>query len=229
MDKADKGLRLVTVLSGNLPPPGEELRLRHDQIFSKDPFGALDVLNAFSSALPTFIESTNPERARGTVEKMINVDGLFPAISRHLGTSLSPEVPKTTRERMSMTCLQVLESVFRLFEGYLTVDWYKLGVDVVLKSTNNVTSSSAIVGNPSTIYAYCALGIINHVVIGQLRSRIAQDLPPTGLNTKEQLFVREVYTRLFPGREQEQKLDQFPAYLIPTENRLCPNTSGTSS
>ncbi|KAI0297329.1 hypothetical protein BC826DRAFT_1001295 [Russula brevipes] len=131
MDKADKGLRLMDVLSGNLPQPD----------ILQDPFGALDVLSAFSSALPTFVEATDLERARGTVEKMITVDGLFRAIGGHLGTSLSPEVPKTTRERMSITCLQVLESVFMLFES--TVDWYKLGVDAVLKPLTTLVANSA--------------------------------------------------------------------------------------
>jgi hypothetical protein len=225
MDKADKGLRLMGVLSGNLPQPGGEVRLRHDQIFSKDPFGSLDVLNAFSSALPTFVvESTDLERARATVKKMITVDDLFLAIGGHLGISLSPGVPKTTRERMSITCLQVLESVFRLFEG-LTVDWYELGVDAVLKSTDNVASSSEIVGDPSTIYAYCALGITNCVVIGQLRSRIVRDSLPTRLNStefdaEEQPLIRKVYDRLFPGREQIRDLR--PAYLIANQELSLP-------
>ena len=67
-------------------------------------------------------------QARDTVEKMIAADGLFRNVNGHLDTSVNSEVPGMTRQCMSMTCLQVFEQVFLLFEGSQTVRWYELGV-----------------------------------------------------------------------------------------------------
>ncbi|KAI9454502.1 hypothetical protein F5148DRAFT_426179 [Russula earlei] len=203
-DKVAKGLRLVTVLSAKLPQPSatepfthtSELRLRH-QIYAQDPFSSIDVLDVFLTNLPLFVQATSEANARYTVEDIITSDGLFRSISGHLETSINSEVPETTRERTSMTCLQVLEQVFTLLKGSPTVRWYEVGVDALLSSANNVAFSSGMVGEASAIHAYCTLGIIIHVVIGQLRSRTAQNLD-------EQLFVLKIYDWLCLGDEQER-------------------------
>jgi hypothetical protein len=212
MDKVAKGLRLVTVLSAaSLPQPGAtepspigEFRPRHNQIYSQDPFSSFEVLQAFSSALPTFISSTSRANACQTVEKMVAVDDLLSRISGYLVTSVNSEVPKAMREQMSLTCLEVLEKIFMLLKGSLAVRWYEVGVDTILNSVNDIAiSDTGTVDNPSTIRAYCVLGIINHVIIGQLRSRIVQGQLPTIQNPEEQLFILKVYDWMCLGDKQE--------------------------
>ena len=217
MDRVATGLRLMTFLSVNLaqPAPTESLshpsglRLRHDQIFTKDPFGVLDVLDAFSSALPVCIKNTSEANAHDTVEKMIAVDGLFRSINEHLNASISLDLPEATRERMSMTSFQVLEQVFTLFEKFPTVRWYQLGADTVLDSVHNVAFSE-VVGNLSSIHAYSTLGIIIHVVLGHFRLRMAPRQQQTAENLEEQLFILRIYDCLCLGdnKERERRKDR---------------------
>jgi hypothetical protein len=212
MDKIAKGLRLVDILSANLAqpaagepfPPTSELHLRHGQIFTKDPFRDLDVLNAFSSALPALISPTSQVNARDTVEKMIIVDGLLRSINGHLETSVNPEVPRAMRERIAMTSLQALNQVFTLLEGSTTVRWYEVGMDAVLDSASVVTFSGAPAGDLSAIHACCVLGIINHVVIDQLRLRDAEGQQLTAQNLEEQLFILKVFDLLCLGNREER-------------------------
>ena len=217
MDRVATGLRLVTFLSMDLtqPAPMESLshstssglRLRHDQIFTKDPFGVFDVLDAFSSALPIFIKNTGEANARDTVEKMIAVDGLFRSINQHLDTSVNSDLPEATRERMSMTSFRVLGQVFTLFEEFPTVRWYQLGVDTVLDSARNVTSSG-VVDDLSSIHGSSTLGIIIHVVLGHFRLRMAPGQQPIAENLEEQLFILRIYDWLLLGDSEERERRQ---------------------
>jgi hypothetical protein len=125
MDRIARGFRLVAVLRANPSQPANpaeqsssdgELRLRHDQIYAKDPFGAFDVFSLFSSVLPAFILSASPGNAGDTAEKLLAEDGLLRIIDKHMKTSICSEVPGETRERMSMACLQALEEIFKLLE-----------------------------------------------------------------------------------------------------------------
>jgi len=215
MDRATTGLRLVTFLSVNLtlPAPTEALsyssglRLRHDQIFTKDPFGVFDVLDTFSSAFPVFIENTSQVNARDTVEKMITVDGLFRSINQHLDTSVNSDLPEETRERMTMTSFRVIEQVFTLFEECPTVRWYQFGVDTILDSARNVASSE-VVRDLSSYHAYSTLGIIIHDVLVHFRLRTAPGQQPIAENLEEQLFILRVYDWLFLGNNQERERRQ---------------------
>jgi len=215
MDGVTTGLRLVTFLSVNLtqPAPTEALsyssglRLRHDQIFTKDPFGVFDVLDTFSSAFPVFIENTSQVNARDTVEKMITVDGLFRSINQHLDTSVNSDLPEETRERMTMTSFRVIEQVFTLFEECPTVRWYQFGVDTILDSARNVASSE-VVRDLSSYHAYSTLGIIIHVVLVHFRLRTAPGQQPIAENLEEQLFILRVYDWLFLGNKQERERRQ---------------------
>jgi len=226
MDRVATGLRLMTFLSVNLaqPTPTESLshpsglRLRHDQIFTKDPFGVLDVLDAFSSALSVFIKNTSEANAHDTVEKMIAVDGLFRSINEHLDASVSSDLPEETRERMSMTSLQVLGQVFTLFEEYPIVRWYQLGVDTVLDSAHNVAFSE-VVGDLSSIHAYSTLGIIIHVVLGHFRLRMAPGQQQTAENLEEQLFILRIYDWLCLGDNEERKWREDRRQGHPDTNR----------
>jgi len=214
MDKVAKGLRLVTVLSPNnlvqpiatpLFSPTNELRLRHDQIFAKDPFGDLDVLTQFLSALPAFISFTGKANARDIVEKMVTEDGLFRSISEHLDTCINSGLPEETRELTSMTSLQVLEQVFALLEDCWTVRWYESGVDVVLPPASMIGFSPEAVSDLSAIHACCTLGIINYVVLDQYRLR---GLQPSIQNVEEQHFVLKIYDWLCLGDDEERERRQ---------------------
>jgi len=129
MDKVAKGLRLVSLLSVKSIQPGAtepssgtgDLRLHHDQIYAKDPFSFMDVLDAFLSNLPAFIESAGKAKARETVEKIVVFDGLLRNVCGHLDTSVNSELPSATQDSMSMTCLQVLEQVFTLLKDFATI------------------------------------------------------------------------------------------------------------
>jgi hypothetical protein len=213
MDKVAKGLRLVTVLSPKPSPPqpgavmltGGESPPRHDHIYTMDPFSFFDVLEAFSSALQAFIKSAGLAKAQETVETMITLDSLLPCIRKHLDTSVNLGVQDGMQERMSIACLHALEVVFTLLEGSSTVCWYEsgLGLDEVLDSANNIARSSELVSNPSAIHVYCSLGIINHVILDHLRSRIVQG-PLPSLQDPEHSFIRKVHNWLHPSYEQGQ-------------------------
>jgi hypothetical protein len=220
MDKVVRGMRLVKILSARSPqspnpaertsPFSGELYLRHHQIYAKDPFGAFDVVDMFSSALPDFIESTSPENARDTIEKILAEDGLLRGIDEHLKTSISPQVSQTTRQHMSMTCLKLMEKVFRFLEGSLSVRWYEVGVDAILRSANEIVSNRNMTGRPSAIHAYCALGLVNHVVISQFRARAAlghHDLPAVH-SLEEHLFILKVHDGMLLGDENQRKQRQ---------------------
>jgi len=215
MDRVATGLRLVTFLSMNPTQPAltdllshsSGLRLRHDQIFTKDPFGVFDVLDAFSSALPVFIENTSRVNAYDTVERMIAVDGLFRGINQHLDTSVNSDLPEETRERMSMTSFRVLEQVFTLFEKFPTVRWYQFGVDTILDSARNV-ASSGVVSDLSSIHGSSTLGIMIHVVLGHFRLRMAPGQQPIAENLEEQLFILRIYDWLYLGDDEERERRQ---------------------
>jgi hypothetical protein len=189
--------------------PGESY-LRHDQIYAKDPFGAFDVVDMFSSALPNFIESTSPEIARDTIDKILAEDGLLRGIDEHLKTSISPQVSQTTRQHMSMTCLKLIEKVFTYLEGFSSVRWYEFGVDVIFRSANEIVSNWNITSRPSAIHAYCALGLVNHVIISQFHVRAAlghHDLPAVH-NLEEHLFILKVHDGILLGDENQRKQQQ---------------------
>jgi Family of unknown function (DUF6535) len=216
MDKVAAGLRLVTVLNARSPQSANrsstgELRLRHDQIYTKDPYGAFDVVDVLSSALPDFI-SAGPENARDTVEKILAEDGLLRSIDEHLKTTINSQAPQATRQHMSMTCLNVLEKIFTLFEGFSTVRWYKVGVDVILRSLNQIVLNQNMVGRPSAIHAG-TLGLANYFIISQFRARAApvkaasRDLPAVD-NLEEQLFILKVHDWMFLGDESERRQRQ---------------------
>jgi hypothetical protein len=226
MDKVAKGSRLVTVLSANLPQPtatdsesSSELHLRHDQIYNKDPFGIPDVLIAFSSALPAYISSTGEDNARDTVGKMIAADGLLRSICVHLNTSTKQEVPEATREHMSLTSVQILEQVFKLFDGSPNIRWYALGVEGVRSSVSNVAFSSNTVGRDSEIRAHCALAIIDHALVDNFRLRMVQGQQPTAPNLEEQLFILKIYDRLCLGEEEERRRRENRLQGHPDTNR----------
>ncbi|KAI0290962.1 hypothetical protein BC826DRAFT_1024048 [Russula brevipes] len=205
LDRVDKGSRLAAILYVNLnqsqPSAPElfsftdDLHLRHDEVYSTDPFDNLDVLRAFLSALPTFDSPTRREKARDTVGKMITADGLFSNISEHLDACRDEDMPEETRESTSMMCLEILEQVFMLFEGSRTVRWYEFGVDAVLIAVNNVAFSQEMVGNTSGMHAYCVLGIMLTV----------DDHPPAVQNPEEQLFVLMLYDWLCLGNQPERE------------------------
>jgi hypothetical protein len=136
---------------------------------------------------------------------MITVDGLFSNISEHLDACRDEEMPEETRERTSMKCLKTLEQVFMLFEGSRTVRWYEFGVDAVLNAVNNVAFSQEMVGNTSGMHAYCVLGIMLDVILGQYRSRRVDDHPPAMQNPEEQLFVLMLYDWLCLGNQPERE------------------------
>jgi len=212
MDKVAKGSRLVTVLSAHLSQPNatdsessSELRLRHDQIYNKDPFGIPDVLIAFSSALPAYISSTGEDNARNTVGNMIATDGLLRSICVHLNTSIKSEVPEATRAHMSLTSVQILEQVFKLFDGSPNIRWYALGVEGVHSSVSNVAFSSNTVGRDSENRAHCALAIIEHAIVDNFRLRVVQGQQPIVQNFEEQLFILKIYDWLCLGDEEERQ------------------------
>jgi len=157
MDKVAKGLRLVSLLSVKSIQPGAtepssgtgDLRLHHDQIYAKDPFSFMDVLDAFLSHLPAFIESAGKPKARDTIEKIIAVDGLLRNICGHLDTSVNSDIPSGTRDNMAMTCLQVLEQVFTLLKDSPTIRWCEFDIEPVLDAVNGVVFSE-IAGDLST-------------------------------------------------------------------------------
>ena len=205
MDKVAKELSLVSLLSVKSVQPGAtepffatgDLRLRYDHIYAKDPFSFMDVLDAFLSNLPAFIESAGKPKARDTIEKLVAVDGLLRNICGHLKTRISPEMPSATRDSMFITCLQILEQVFTLLKDSPTIRWYELDIKAVIDAANSVVFSD-IAGEPS-LHAYCALGIMINVIIGHLRSRNLQ-----GQGQEEQLFILMIYDWLCLGDEQER-------------------------
>jgi hypothetical protein len=214
MDRVARGFRLVAVLRTNPPQPanpGEqsssagELRLRHDQIYAKDPFGPFEVFSLFSSALPAFISSASPGNARDTVEKLVAEDGLLRSIDKHMKTSIRSEVPYETRERMSMTCLEVLEEIFKLLEGSSTVRWYEVGVDTILVSVNDIRLSSKMVSSLSLSHACCTICLGQHVAISQFHARAMQGRLPVVQNLEEQLFILKFYDWMCLGDEPERQ------------------------
>jgi hypothetical protein len=226
MDKVAKGSRLVTVLSANLSQPNamdsespSELHLRHDQIYNKDPFGIPDVLIAFSSALPAYISSTGDDNARDTVEKMIAADGLLRSVCVHLNTSIKSEVPEPTRAHMSLTSVQILEQVFKLFDGSPNIRWYALGIEGVHNSVSNVAFSSNTVGPGSENRAHCALAIIEHAIVDNFRLRMLQGQQPTVQNFEEQLFILKIYDWLCLGDEEERQRRENRRQGHPDTNR----------
>jgi hypothetical protein len=184
-----------------------ELRLRHDQIYAKDPFGAFDVFSLFSSALPAFISSASPGNARDTVEKLLAEDGLLWSIDKHMKTSIRSEVPLETRERMSMACLQALEEIFQLLEGSSTVRWYEVGVDTILPSVEDIRCTSEMVSYLSISHACCTSSLARHVVISQFHARAIQGCLPIVQNLEEQLFILKFYDfmRLGDGPERVRR------------------------
>jgi len=131
------------------------------------------------------------------------VDGFLSHISGHLDACRDEEVLEETRERMSMICLEILEQVFMLFEGSRTVRWYEFGVDAVLIAVNDVAFSPEMVGDTSGMHAYCVLGVMLDVILGQYRSRRVDDHPPAVQNPEEQLFVLMLYDWLRLGDQPE--------------------------
>ena len=215
MDRVATGLRLVTFLSVNLTQstPAESLshssglRLRHDQIFTKDPFGALDVLDAFSSALSVLIKNASDVNIHDAVESMITMDGLFRSINQHLDTSMNSDLTEAMRERISMTSFRALGQIFTLFEAFPTVRWYQFGVDTILDSARNV-ASLGVVGDLSPMHGVSTLGIIIHVVLGHFRLRTAPGQQPTAENLEEQLFILRIYDWLGLGDSEEREWRQ---------------------
>jgi Family of unknown function (DUF6535) len=217
VDKVATGLRLVTVLSARTaksanpteqPSSAGVLRFRHDQIYAKDPFGAFDVVDEFLSALPDYISSVGPENARKMVETILAEDGLLRGIDEHLKTSVNSQVPRGQRRRMSMTCLNVLEKIFSFLEGSLTVRWYDVGADAVLRSVKGIMFNQNAAGRPSAIYAYCAFSLANHVIISQFRARATRGHLPVVHNLEEQLFILKVHDLMLLGDGSERKQRQ---------------------
>ena len=226
MDRVATGLRLVTFLSVNLtqPTPTESLsrssglRLRHDQIFTKDPFGVVDVLDAFSSALSVLTKNTTDVNIHDAVERMITMDGLFRSINQHLDTSINSDLTEAMRERISMTSFRVLAQVFTLFEEFPTVRWYQSGVDTILDSARNVASSE-VVGDVSPLHGFSTLGIVIHVVLGHFRLRTAPGQQPNAENLEEQLFILRIYDWLGLGDNEEREWRQERRRGHPETNR----------
>jgi hypothetical protein len=90
----------------------------------------------------------------------------------------------------------------------LTIHWYDVGADAVLRSVKRIMNNPNATGRPSVIRAYCASGLANHVIISQFRARGTRGHLPVVHNLDEQLFILKVHDLLLLGDVSERKQRQ---------------------